>query len=52
MIITTTLQNLFGRDVWLTSKEITSTMINADIYTDFMINGDKNADSIFNTKNF
>ena len=26
--------------------------MNADKYTDFMINADKNADSMFNTENF
>ena len=30
----------------------TSTMINADKYTDVMSNVDKNADSLFNTENF
>ena len=33
------------RGVWATSKKITSTMINANKYADFMINVDKNVDS-------
>ena len=35
----------------LTSKKITSTMINADKYADFIINTQKNADSMFNKEN-
>ena len=33
-------------------KKMTSTMINTDNYRDFMINADKNANSMFNTENF
>ena len=43
---------MYKQDVWFTSNNITSTVINADKYTDFKINADKNADSMFNTKKF
>ena len=33
-------------------EKITLTMINADKYADFMINADKNTDSMFNIENF
>ena len=38
--------------VWLTSKILTSTVINANKDADFMINADKNADFMINTENF
>ena len=33
-------------------KKITSTLINTNKYAGFMVNADKNADSMFNTENF
>ena len=36
--------------MWVTSKKITSAMINVNNYADFMIKANKNADSMFNTK--
>ena len=43
---------MYKQDVWFTSNNITSTVIIADKYTDFKINADKNADSMFNTEKF
>ena len=42
---------MYNWDVWLTSKQITSNKINADKYSDFMINADKTINSMFNNEN-
>ena len=42
----------FKQGVRLTSKQITLTILNHNKYAVFMINADKNADSMFNTENF